>query len=202
MWLETGNVCPRSKPTYTTSYSPTGNRSQKALQSPLLLHADNRSPCATHTGVRDISGALRQDPGVRGAHVGMGADHSANAAVQVMAHGHLLAGGLRVEVHKHVAHSMQLRQRLLHRFKGATRRLHVEETGEGDHSQPSGLRIHHHQSSPGGRGKVVIGTEENRSLVNIRVDLSTLPNMIAGGDYIRPSPEHLVRQTGKRLAVQ
>ena len=53
---------------------------------------------AGHADVGDVGGAARQHPGVGGGHVGVGAEDGRDAAVEVPAHRHLLAGHLGVEV--------------------------------------------------------------------------------------------------------
>src|SRR5207253_987187 len=61
--------------------------------------------------VGNVGGAAGEDARVRGRHVGVRADDGADAAVQVVAHCDLLAGGFRVQVDKHdLAGAVYLRE--------------------------------------------------------------------------------------------
>ena len=64
----------------------------------LLGHADDAVVVAAHAGIGLVGGAAGQDGVVGGGHVGVGADDEADAAVEAVRVGELLAGGLGVEV--------------------------------------------------------------------------------------------------------
>ncbi len=64
-------------------------------------HPEDALPRAGHADVGDEGGAFGEDAAVGGRHVGVGAEHRGDAAVEVPAHRHLLAGHLGVEVDDH-----------------------------------------------------------------------------------------------------
>jgi len=66
-----------------------------------LLVADDAVVVGAGPGVGLVAGAAGQDLAVGGRDVGVGAHHQRGAAVAVVAHGHLLAGGLAVHVDHH-----------------------------------------------------------------------------------------------------
>ncbi len=72
----------------------------EALEHLLALHADHAAARAGHAHVADVGGAAREHARVGGGHVRVGAHAGGHAAVEVPAHRHLLARGLRVEVHE------------------------------------------------------------------------------------------------------
>src|SRR5258706_3737863 len=79
-------------------HKPVRNDRQKALQNDLFVHPDAPVPGADHAHVGDVSRTPRQDPCVSGWDVGVRADHGADPAFEVPAHGRLLRGRLGVHV--------------------------------------------------------------------------------------------------------
>src|SRR6202521_4395392 len=77
---------------------PIRHPGQEALEHDVLVHADAPVPGTHHAHVRHVGRASGKHPGVGRRYVGVRADHSADATVQVPAHGGLLRGRLRVHI--------------------------------------------------------------------------------------------------------
>src|SRR6476646_498660 len=58
-------------------HEPGRDPCQEALEDHVLVHADTAVPGSHHPDVRDVGGAARQDPGVGGGDVRVGAHHGA-----------------------------------------------------------------------------------------------------------------------------
>src|SRR5712691_10076284 len=80
---------------------PVRDPGQEALDDNLLVHPDAAVAGPDHSDVGYVGRPARQDAGVRGGDVGMGADDGARPAVEIPPHGGLLRGGLGVHVAEH-----------------------------------------------------------------------------------------------------
>src|ERR1700730_2442814 len=74
---------------------------EKALEHDVLVHANTPVPGADHAHVGHVSRAPRKHSRVGRRDMGVRTDHSADATVQVPAHGGLLGRRLRVHVAEH-----------------------------------------------------------------------------------------------------
>ena len=95
---------------------------QERFDGLLRRDAQHRFDGPGHAQIGDVAGALGHHPLVGGGHVGMGAPHGADAAIQIVAQRQLLAGGLGVEVQQgkgsRLLRLVQLPQQLVRRGKG------------------------------------------------------------------------------------
>ena len=128
---------------------------EEARQHRLQAEADDRVARSGHADVADVGGPLRQQPGIGGWHVGMGADHRTDTAVQVPAHGVLLRRDLAVEVED--AHRRQrLGGAVEQRVHGGERRVELvhEDAAHGvDDCHP--LAVRQLVDQPAAAGRVV-----------------------------------------------
>src|SRR2546427_2735635 len=74
------------------------NPAQEPLKDHALVHTDAAVPGPDHAHVGDVSRPARENPGIGGGYVGVGANHGARPPVQVPAHGGLLRRGFGVHV--------------------------------------------------------------------------------------------------------
>ena len=100
-----------------------------------------------------IGGAAGQDPVIGGRHMGVGAHHQAGPAVEMMAHGLLLAGRLRVHVDDDRIRHLPERAGIelpVDRGEGIVERVHVEAAHDVDDEDAlAGVGIDEVRAAPG-----------------------------------------------------
>ena len=95
-----------------------GEAAQKELHGLLGTNAQHRLDGAGHAQIRDVAGALGEHAVVGGGHVGVSAPERGDAAIQIVGHGQLLAGGLGVELHQREGGLVQRLQQAVRRGEG------------------------------------------------------------------------------------
>ena len=159
---------------------------RKALDGVFLLHPDHAVMAAAHAGIRLIARAAFQDHEIRGGHMGVAADNKAGAPVAMMAHRHLLARRLAMNIHDHRIDGEAERhfiQNTVGMLEGVFQLLFHEHIAlELDHADAAAIIEHEDMSAlagGAGGGRIVGRTQETRFARNIGQGLALVPGMIA-----------------------
>ena len=116
----------------------------------------------------------------------MGPPHRRRPAVQVPAHGPLLAGGLGVEVHQQQVIASPA-DKVVGRLEGAVQvGVQVHPAHDVQHAQPQPLTGIDPKAPAGHPAGIVGGAEDALLLVQIGADLDAVPGVVAQGDDIGP----------------
>ena len=165
---------------------------EEALQDDVRLDADHRIVGPGHAAIGLVGRAARQDARVGGGHVGVRADHRGNAAVQVPAHGDLLAGDLGVKIDEpHLDRRVELGQDLVGLAERAIGGRHVGAALQIDHGALHAVARAQHDHAAARRVGVVGRPQQPRLAVQVIVELALVPDVIAGGEHIQPHGEQL-----------
>jgi hypothetical protein len=170
---------------------------QEFLQNNILVDADHGMIRAGHTHIGLIRRAIRQNARVRGRDVRVRADHRGNPAVQIPAHGHLLAGQLGVKIYEtDFRAGRQILQNLIGLAKGTIGLRHVGAALQIDNRAVDPvLRFDHHHAASGEFLDVVAGTQQPRLAGKIIVNFALIPDVVAAGEDVQPVAEQFI---GKR----
>jgi len=159
----------------------------------LLLDADDAAARAGHADVGDVGRPAWKDAPVGCRDVRVGADDGRHAAIEVPAHGDLLAGRLGVHVDEHVVGlAAQLLQDLVDLQKRHAARAQEDVAAEIDHPEPHAVVLDHDPAAPWLGAQVVRRPDDRVGSVQVRVDVTTMERVIAQRDDVRPGGEQLV----------
>ena len=118
--------------------------------------------------------------------MGVGPPHRRRPAVQVPAHGPLLAGGLGVEVHQSQVIPLPAEQEV-GRLEGAVQvGVQVHPAHQVHHQDVQPLAPVHPGPPARDPAGVVGGAEDARLLVQKSPDLDAVPGVVAQGNHVRP----------------
>src|SRR5436309_11854647 len=73
---------------------------EKTSDDLLFVYTDHALIGASHSDVRDVGGALREDALVSGRNMSVSSEHSGDPAIQIPAERNFLGGGFGVNVHE------------------------------------------------------------------------------------------------------
>ena len=166
----------------------------EALERLLALHPDHPADRPGHPDVGDVRRPARQHAGVGGGHVGVRAHAGGHPAVEVPAHGHLLAGGLGVHVHEHrVGAVAQLGERGVRLREGRAHRLKEHEPGQVHHPEAHPVALDDGVPAPRAALRVVRRPHDPLLAVEVSVDLPVAVRVVAERDRVGSRLEQLAR---------
>src|SRR6266478_7384128 len=154
-----------------------------------LLHADDRIIVAAHAGIRLIARPGREDLAIGSRHMAMRPDDERDATVEEVTHRHLLGRSLAMDVDDdRVDVAKRMRgDRRLDRGKWIIKRIHEQTRHNIDHEDPPTLSDRVDEAAMSRRpGRKIGGAKQAEIAGDIRDDLATVPDMIAGGDRVDP----------------
>ena len=179
-----------------------GHSGEEFFQDQILFHADYAVIGAAHAYVGLVGGSAGEHALVGGGDVGVRAQNGGDAAIQVPAHRHLLAGGFCVEVY-HDDFGFDVGEQRVGGVEGIVGGVHENAALELDHRVGNAaLRGSLIDAPAGNAGLEIGGTQDSPpALVALggrgvhRVDqLALVPDVIAGGQHVRAQVEKLLGQ--------
>jgi len=177
---------------------------EEPVEDQLLLDPNHGVVRAGHADVGLISRAAGQDALVGGGNVGVGAEDGGDAAIEIPAHGDLLAGSLGVQV-EHDDLGRDLREQLVGLAEGIVAGGHEDaalKVQDGVALSIAKLALVDAETRrPGG----VVGRADNAAVAVARIgrdrhvleDLFFVPDVVAGGDDMRAEVEELFGDGGR-----
>ena len=184
-----------------------GHAGEEAVEHELFFYADDGVVGAGHAYVGLVGGAVGEDALVGGGDVGVGADDSSDASVEIPAEGYFFAGGFAVEIEENDLGS-GFAFDVAEEFVGLAER--VVATGHED----AALEVHDGVSlavaefalvdAEAGSADGVVGRAQDAATSGVRIgrdghvfeDLFFVPDVIAGGDDVGAEVEELVGDGG------
>ncbi len=153
----------------------------------------------SHAGVSDIGSPAREDGLVCGLDVGMRSENAGNAAVEVVAHGLLLGGRLRVEVHEDIARA-ELREERVDDIERVVEGVHIDRSHYIHDRDLICAHVERADTVPGSASLGVIRGTDDVLLVEYIERLTAAESVVAGGEDVRAGEYEGLRR-GARDAV-
>ena len=152
-----------------------------------------------HARIGEIPGTPGQNLLIRRLNMRMGAPQSRNAAVQIIAHGQLLTGGLGMKIDQRKRSPLRFFQNTVRRRKGIVAVvIQIDPALQADDADAAAAHIVIPRSAARRTGRIVGRSQQIAVFFQHRADLMFVKRMITQCDHIGPRIKDFLCLSGKQ----